>query len=126
LDLGIQIDHFGHPTNETLATATCAEEVPGLESMTNLLKGGNTWVKLSAAYRLQKDPDSPLVESLCKKFLSTRPDRCVFATDWPHTRFEHLDVSPYLEKVLDWCEEEGVSLEKVLVENAEELFDARG
>lgn len=48
----------------------------------------------------------------------------MFATDWPHTRFDNIDVSDYLGKVLDWLEEEGVIPTQVLVKNAEELFDA--
>lgn len=64
-----------------------------------------------------------IVESLCKEVLRTRPDRAVFATDWPHTRFDDIDVSNYLEKVLDWIEEVAVSPTQVLVKNAEELFD---
>lgn len=64
------------------------------------------------------------MESLCKEVLRTRPDRAVFATDWPHTRFDDIDVSEYLVKILDWIDEEGVNPAQVLVKNAEELFDA--
>jgi len=81
-------------------------------------------VKLSASYRLDSDPQHRVVESLCRELLRSRSDRCVFATDWPHTRFSGLDVGPYLEAILDWIEDEDVPLHKVLVENAERLFDA--
>lgn len=121
----IIIDHFGHPTNASLQTARSAREVPGFASLEKLLKEGSAWVKISASYRLAKDPNSPLVESLCREIVRLRQDRVVFATDWPHTRFDHLEVGEYLERILDWVEQEGVSLEKVLVENAEELFDAK-
>lgn len=121
----IIIDHFGHPPADALKSAASAHDIDGFSALLRLLRQGNTWVKISASYRLAKDPNSSIVESLCKEILRVRADRCVFATDWPHTRFEDLQVSAYLEKILDWCEEEGVSLKKVLVENAEELFDAR-
>ncbi|KAK3068181.1 hypothetical protein LTR53_014450 [Teratosphaeriaceae sp. CCFEE 6253] len=119
------IDHFGHPSPSSLKTATIAEDVPGFQALMELLKGGQTWVKVSAPYRLSKDPRSTLVESLSREILRARPDRCVFATDWPHTRFDGLDVAPYLEALLDHIQAEGIPLRQVLVENAEELFDAR-
>jgi len=83
------------------------------------------WVKISASYRLNKDPRHKVVESMCREIVRARPDRCVFATDWPHTRFDGLDVAPYLEAILDWVELEGVPVRKVLVENAELLFDGQ-
>ncbi|USW48604.1 Putative metal-dependent hydrolase [Septoria linicola] len=125
INLGVKviIAHYGHPSNDVLATATTAHEVPGFDALKRLLKGGNVWVKLSAGYRLSRDAKSPLVESLCREILRARADRCLFATDWPHTRFDGIDVAPFIENVLDCIEEEGVSLSQVLVDNAREVFD---
>ncbi|KAK3722528.1 hypothetical protein LTR37_002520 [Vermiconidia calcicola] len=117
-DVKICIDHFGRPTQTN-------ELLPGFSSLTQLLKLDNIWVKLSAAYRLDPDPQHPLVQSLARSILRTRPDRCVFATDWPHTRAEDVDVTLYLQELFNWCEAEDVPLRKILVENAEELFDAQ-
>jgi predicted TIM-barrel fold metal-dependent hydrolase len=124
LGVKVIIDHFGHPTAQSLSTAQNAHEIQGFSSLVNLLKQGNTWVKISASYRLTKDPGSKIVESLCREIVKVRSDRVVFATDWPHTRFDDVVVADYLEKILDWCEEEGVDLSQVLVKNAEVLFDA--
>lgn len=124
LGVKIIIDHYGHPTNETLSKAQTAQEVPGFDALVSLMNDGNTWVKLSAGYRLSKDPNNALVKSLCQEILKARADRCVFATDWPHTRFEHLLVGEYLEQMLDWCEEMNIDLEQVLAKNADVLFDA--
>lgn len=121
----IIIDHFGHPTNASLQSAKNARDVPGFTSLEKLLKQGSTWVKISASYRLSKDPGAALVESLCREIVRIRPDRVVFATDWPHTRYDGLEVAEYLEKIFDWVEQEGVSLKQVLVDNAEVLFDAK-
>lgn len=121
----ICIDHFGHPHAASLATAQSIDILPGFTSLANLLQMDNVWVKVSASYRLDLDASHPLVQSLARWILKTRPDRCVFATDWPHTRFEDVDVAVYLEKLFDWCEMENVPLRQVLVENAEELFDAK-
>lgn len=124
-DIKICIAHFGHPSDVSLSSAQSIEVLPGLSNLANLLQGHNVWVKLSGAYRLNKDPQHPLVKSLGRWMLRTRPDRCVFATDWPHTRFEHIDVTLYLEELFGWCEAEKVPLQQVLVDNAEELYDAR-
>lgn len=124
-NLKICIDHFGHPSTESLKTAKKADDVPGFEALLRLLEKGHTWVKISASYRLSKDPQDPLVKSLCGEIVRRRPDRCVFATDWPHTRFDGIEVEMYLEKILDWCEDEGADLKQILVTNAEELFDVR-
>ena len=127
-DLGnikICIDHFAHPTKAALSTAQSSAVLPGFTSLTNLLSLNNVWVKVSAAYRLDQDPRHPLIKSLARYLLRTRPERCVFATDWPHTRFEDLDVTKYLEELFNWCDDEKVPLKKILVDNAEELFDGR-
>jgi len=120
------IDHFGHPTSESLTAAKTAHDLPGFPSLIKLLKQGQTWVKISASYRLFSDnPRHPVAESLCREIIKHRPDRCVFATDWPHTRFEGIDSIPFIEAMFDWIEAEQVPLAKVLVENAEDLFDGR-
>ncbi|KAK5124673.1 hypothetical protein LTR85_001386 [Meristemomyces frigidus] len=119
----ICIDHFGHPSPSSLSAARTAQDLPGFSSLATLLEQGQTWVKISASYRLDKDPRHPVIESLCRELVRLRPDRCVFATDWPHTRFDGLDVGPYLEVILGWVEQEGVPLQQVLVQNAEDLFD---
>ena len=127
-DLGgvnLCIDHFGHPSHASLSTAQSSNVLPGFTSLANLLNLDNVWIKSSAAYRLNRDPQHPLVQSLARYILRSRPDRCVFATDWPHTRFEDVDVITYLEEFFKWCDAESVPLKKVLVDNAQELFDAK-
>lgn len=125
-DVKICIDHIGHPTEASLSTAQSVDVLPGLQNLTNLLtRHDNIWVKVSGTYRLSRDAKNPLVQSLGRSILRTRPDRCVFATDWPHTRFEDVDVGDYLEEIFEWCQAEGVELRQVLVDNAEILFDAK-
>ena len=123
--LKICIDHFGHPSSASLSTAQSSTVLPGFASLANLLNLDNVWVKVSAAYRLDKDPQHPLVQSLARYIIRSRPDRCVFSTDWPHTRFEHVDVALYIEELFNWCDAEMVPLKQILVDNAEMLFDAK-
>ncbi|KAF2774102.1 amidohydrolase 2 [Teratosphaeria nubilosa] len=116
----ICIDHFGSPNPSSLSLPP--HEIPGFSSLLRLLQGGKTWVKLSAGYRLSEDPRDKGLEGVCKALVRERADRCVFATDWPHTRFEGVEIGGFVEAVIDWAEEEGVGFKTVGVENAEILF----
>ncbi|KAK3052378.1 hypothetical protein LTR09_006588 [Extremus antarcticus] len=108
-DVKICIAHFGHPSDASISTAQSSEVMPGFASLIKLLKHDNFWVKVSGAYRLHRDPQHPLVKSI----------------DWPHTRFEDLDVTQYLQELFNWCEAENVPIEQICVKNPEELFDAK-
>lgn len=120
------IDHFGHPSAASLATAPSLAGLPGFAALAQLLSArDDVWVKCSATYRLDRDARHPLVGALRREVLRLRPDRCVFATDWPHTRMEDVDLVPHLEALFDCCDELGVPLRRVCVDNAEELFDAK-
>ncbi|KAH9842101.1 Amidohydrolase [Teratosphaeria destructans] len=114
------IDHFGSPDPSALCLPP--HDIPGFPSLLRLLQGGGTWVKLSAGYRVSGDPRDQGLEAVCKALVRQRADRCVFATDWPHTRFEGVQVAGFVEAVMDWVEEEGVEFKTVGVDNAEVLF----
>ncbi|EUC28096.1 hypothetical protein COCCADRAFT_41331 [Bipolaris zeicola 26-R-13] len=126
-DLGVtlSIAHFGAPNlpppeNRTLPFDPYT--LAGFQSLVNLLKGGNTYLKFSGAYRFDKDPAYRGVEGIARELLKFAGDRIIFASDWPHTRFEGLDIRPFVEKVLDWTEETKLK-EKVFSRNAHVLWD---
>ena len=99
--------------------------LPGFQSLLALLESGETFVKLSAPYRIanSRDEDSYL-EAITKELLQVRgASRVVFGTDWPHTRFEGLDICPWIERVIDWCGGNEKVVERVFKRNAEELWD---
>ena len=50
-------------------------------------------------------------------------NRVVFASDWPHTRFEGLDIKPFVKRVMEWCEWDERLIERVFRGNAEMLWD---
>ena len=126
-DLGVKISiaHFGAPTlpdSENASYPLDPYQIPGFTSLVNLARAGSTWVKLSAAYRFDNDAQFRGVESIGREMLKVAGDRCVFASDWPHTRFEGLDVKPFVETVLDWTDEANLTKE-VFSLNAKELWD---
>ena len=126
----ICIDHFGSPPTPLSAdpVAFNAYKLAGFEDLVSLLNVPEcqVYVKLSAPYRFSSDPQLRDIEALSKALLETAPERCVFATDWPHTRHEGVDVMPFVEGLVKWAEEVGGKglVEKVFRKNAKRLFDA--
>lgn len=125
LDVKLCIAHFGAPCLPPLDKRSHPMDpydLTGFQSLVNLLRGGNTWVKYSAAYRFDADPKMRGIEALAKELLKVAGNRIVFASDWPHTRFDGLDVRPFVEKCLQWTDAQGLS-EEVFVRNARTLWD---
>jgi predicted TIM-barrel fold metal-dependent hydrolase len=130
--LGVRVclDHFAQPAlpeNESpYSTTSNPYLLPGFKSLVNLLEQKDTFVKMSAPYRISKETDLCDLEPVAKELLKVAGrTRIVFATDWPHTRFEGLDIRPFMEKVLEWCGEDEALIERLFKSNAEDLWDVR-
>ncbi|OJD35191.1 tim barrel metal-dependent [Diplodia corticola] len=122
------IDHFGHPALPSSSTDSDPDpyDLPGFDALMRLLRAGRTWVKLSAAYRIERGEGLPWLGAMARELLSVREGgRCVFATDWPHTRFDGVDVEPFVEKCLEWCGGDEKKVERLFRGNAEELWDVK-
>jgi predicted TIM-barrel fold metal-dependent hydrolase len=76
----IVVDHFGHPLR--CKGAACV----GQQAIMRSVEKGRTWVKLSAAYRLE----SPAVAEACARELikNCGPERLLWGSDWPFAAFE--------------------------------------
>lgn len=112
-DLGVKmcIAHFGAPKLPAVEKRSAPLDpyaLEGFKSLVNLLEKGNTWIKFSAAYRFDGDPEMRGIEAVARELLERAGRRVVFASDWPHTRFEGLDVRPFVERCLGWTERAGV------------------
>ncbi|KAF2035436.1 amidohydrolase 2 [Setomelanomma holmii] len=128
-DLGVRlcIAHFGAPKLPSIDRRTYPQDpysFVGFQSLVNMMRAGKTWVKFSAAYRFDEDPEMRGIEAVAKELLKVAGDRVVFASDWPHTRFDGLDVRPFVEKCLEWTDAEGLT-EAIFTRNAQELWDAK-
>lgn len=78
----IVLDHMGHLAfREGLAQ-------PGVEIVHDLLRRDNWWMMLSHGDR-NSATDKPWDDSLefARSYYSIAPDRCVWATDWPHPEY---------------------------------------
>lgn len=123
LNVTLVLDHFSNPSLPDLKPEDQASfdpyTVKGFESLIRLIKAGNTYIKFSGAYRIE--PSLIGLEVMAKEILKTRTDRSVFASDWPHTRFERLDIRPFIQTVLDWATE-FECVDEVFATNAKTLW----
>ena len=105
-----------------------AVDHPGFLSLLRLLEGGNTWVKLSAPYETSKvgAPRYDDVGVLAKALVSARPDRCVWATNWPHPgRSPPPDTAPLLDLLWEWAPDDATR-RSILVDNPATLYGFLG
>jgi predicted TIM-barrel fold metal-dependent hydrolase len=128
LGVPICIDHFGSPELSCLSLTKSnipfdPYTLPGFTSLISLLRAGNTYIKMSAPYRLTKDRQMRDLKAMAREFLATAPDRVIYATDWPHTRFTGVDISPFTEWCLDLCIHDPELAEKLFRRNTKRMLD---
>jgi 2-pyrone-4,6-dicarboxylate lactonase len=99
-------------------------EQPAFQALLRLLQDGNSWVKLSGAYRVSGIAEQyEAVLPLARDIMTTRPDRVVWGSDWPHvgqiSKMPH--TTPLLDLLRDWVPGEA-ERHRVLVENPATLY----
>ena len=126
--LGVKVclDHFGSPAMPKVPGGHEVNpySLTGFSSLARLLRHSRTYVKLSAAYRLCEDDEQ--IAPVARELLRISGGRkVVFATDWPHTRFQSLDIRPFVVKMLDLCGNNVGLVNSVFRDNARELWAIR-
>jgi predicted TIM-barrel fold metal-dependent hydrolase len=119
LPVDVVVDHMGH-----FAPSDGIDHA-GFQALLDLVRGGRCWVKLSGACRMTKvgppyDDMTPFAQAL----IEARPDRMVWATDWPHVALWDLPM-PDDAITLDWALSWGVdeaTMRAILVDNPAELY----
>lgn len=80
LGLAVVLDHFllMDPPNQ-----------PEMSRLLRALDTGRVWVKTSAPYRISRSgpPDYADIGVIARQLYDARPDRMLWATDWPHPDF---------------------------------------
>lgn len=75
----VVIDHMGFVQPGLTVAA------PGFQALLRVLESGKAWVKLSAPYRLSAGAAPfPALDPFVAALVAARPDRLVWASDWPH------------------------------------------
>lgn len=125
LGVRICIDHFGSPelaSWDVDGPAFNPYALQGFSSLISLLRAGKTYVKMSAPYRLSNDHQMRDLQAMAREFLSVAPNRVIYATDWPHTRFSRVDISPFTECCLELCAARPGLAERLFRRNTEEML----
>jgi predicted TIM-barrel fold metal-dependent hydrolase len=107
---------------------------PGFGDLTDLVRSGKVYVKISAAYRSSKlAPDYPDVAPLAQALIAANADRIVWGTDWPHPNSEggsttvvsplfQIDDGRLLNQLPVWAPDAGIR-RKILVDNPARLYE---
>jgi predicted TIM-barrel fold metal-dependent hydrolase len=126
----VVFDHFGG------AEASLGLEQPGWSDLTELVKSGQAYVKISGAYRLSKQaPDYPDAVPFARSLIAANADRIIWGTDWPHpnsvtppdkkptdlTPLFQIDDGRLFNQLAVWEPNAGVR-KKILVDNPAKLY----
>lgn len=120
LGVKIVIDHMGSPPKMQEDMAS----LKGWQALLTLLEQDNVYVKVSAPYRFTRGLEFRDTEHAVRDLYKARGGRAVvFASDWPHTRFEGADVEPFVRRCLEWCDGDKDLATNLFKRNAERLLD---
>ena len=118
LPCDLVIDHNGKFL-EPVAT-----DHPSFKSLLRLLDSGRCWVKLSAPYETSRvgPPHYGDVGVLAKALVKANPDRCLWASNWPHPNQKLTPSNAALiDLLLEWADSDVVR-RKILADNPAALY----
>lgn len=100
-------------------------EHPGFQDLLNLLRDGNSWVKLTGSYRITTSPNTPYndVTPYAQAIIDANEDRVVWGTDWPHPVFKGNmpNDGALLDQLMQWAPTDAQRT-KILVNNPMALY----
>lgn len=98
---------------------------PGFSALRRLVDNGRTWVKTSGVYETSRvgAPDYPDVAALARALIAHAPERCLFATNWPHPSKpgNPPDDARLVDLFHEWCGDDLVAA-RIMVDNPMELY----
>lgn len=118
LDVPVLIDHMARANPEL------GKSDPNLRKMLDLLARGNFWVMLSLGEKISKagHPWDDVIP-LARTYIESAPDRCVWASDWPHpVSVKQPPNDAELIELLYRYAPDAEEREKILVRNPARLF----
>jgi len=76
----MSIGHFAYQP------ASAGVGAPGFQALLELIRRGNTWIKISGANRVSATDLPPYddVKPMAQALIEAAPDRIMWGTDWPH------------------------------------------
>lgn len=117
LPLPLVFAHLGH------APASLGPQNPAFQRFLAFCHQHDSWIKLSAPYRLADTPPYHHSHALARALLQERPHRLVWGTDWPHVATSQPVAADSLATLVDeWLPTEALR-QTVLVDNPARLYD---
>jgi D-galactarolactone isomerase len=101
-----------------------APEHPAFVALLRLLDSGRFWVKLSEPYETSKSgpPRYEDVSVLARALAKSHPERCLWASNWPHPGIHPQPSSAaMLDLLLDWAPDPATRA-RILVDNPARLY----
>jgi D-galactarolactone isomerase len=121
LPVDIVIDHIGRTPPEN------GVNDPGFRALLRFMETGRCWVKISAPYLASIDgpPHYADAGEKVRALVSVRPDRLVWAANWPHpnhTPGNKPEEADCLDVLLEWVPDAAVR-NAILADNPAKLYD---
>jgi len=114
------IDHLG----KFLGEGPPAPDAPAFRALLRLLDGGRCWVKLSGPYESSRRPapDYDDVLPLARALVASHPERCVWASNWPHPNRDPRPSDAALLDLLGAWADDAATRHRILVDNPARLY----
>lgn len=115
----VTIAHFAYQP------ATAGVSAAGFQALLNLVRDGNTFVKISGANRVSETDLPPYndVKPLAEALIEANEDRIMWGTDWPHPN--KYEVNPndgdLADAFAEWVTDDRLR-QKILVDTAAKLY----
>lgn len=120
LPVPVVVDHIG----KYLTQGVPQTDDPAFLALQRLLDAGHAWVKLSAPYESSRSgpPGYDDVSPLARALIASHPERCVWASNWPHPgRDPAPDDAALLGLLSRWAPDETIR-QRILVHNPAALY----
>jgi 2-pyrone-4,6-dicarboxylate lactonase len=106
LEVPMSIGHFAY---QPAAAGVAAR---GFQALLELVRAGNTWIKISGANRVSATDLPPYddVKPLAHALIEAAPERIVWGTDWPHPNKYVVNPNDgdLVDAFGDWVSDEGL------------------
>ena len=101
-----------------------APDHPSFQSLLRVLDTGRVWIKLSAPYETSKsgEPGYDDVSLLARTLVERFPERCLWASNWPHPSRDPAPSNSDLYALLFSWASSSADRQRILVDNPAQLY----
>ena len=119
LNVPLVIDHTGK-----FLVPPAGTDDPAFHALCRLLDTGRVWVKLSAPYETSRQgaPHYDDVGLLARYLAAHYPERCLWASNWPHPNQHPVPSNAALLNLLPTWVARHADLQRILVDNPAQLY----